>query len=170
MAVNKITGFNVYLDGNSLLGKASEVKLPEVGYAMSEHKALGKFAAAEYPVGLEMMTMEIKWDSYYQEIYRKLVHPYQRLQLQIRANVSQFTPAGKTGDIPLVWHVTCTPKKINFGDVKFQEDNAPESEFSVYRFKAVENGQDILEVDTEANILKIGGVDQLAAWRQNLGA
>lgn len=39
--INRITNANIYLDGTNLLGRAEEVKLPDVSMIMQEHKALG---------------------------------------------------------------------------------------------------------------------------------
>ncbi len=39
--INRITNANIYLDGNNLLGRASEIKLPDISMIMQEHKALG---------------------------------------------------------------------------------------------------------------------------------
>lgn len=39
--INRITNANIYLDGNNLLGRATEIKLPDVSLIMQEHKALG---------------------------------------------------------------------------------------------------------------------------------
>jgi hypothetical protein len=41
ISVNKLTNANIYIDGNSLLGKASEIDLPKITAKMAEHKALG---------------------------------------------------------------------------------------------------------------------------------
>ena len=40
-AVTAIYNANVYIDGNNLLGKASEFKLPEVEFEQDEFKGLG---------------------------------------------------------------------------------------------------------------------------------
>ncbi|MZQ57783.1 phage major tail tube protein, partial [Escherichia coli] len=39
--VNRITNANIYINGNNLLGRAEEIKLPDISMIMQEHKALG---------------------------------------------------------------------------------------------------------------------------------
>ena len=39
--LNAIYNANVYVNGNSQLGRASEFKLPEIEIGMDEHKGLG---------------------------------------------------------------------------------------------------------------------------------
>ena len=38
VAINKIDNANVYINGNSFLGKAKSIKLPEFEVEMTEHK------------------------------------------------------------------------------------------------------------------------------------
>ena len=47
--INRITNANIYLDGANLLGRAEEVKLPDVSMTMQEHKALGMVGKVELP-------------------------------------------------------------------------------------------------------------------------
>lgn len=50
--INRITNANIYLDGNNLLGRASEIKLPDISMIMQEHKALGMVGKIELPAVL----------------------------------------------------------------------------------------------------------------------
>ena len=48
--VNKVFNANVYLDGDkSLVGRASEVALPDIEMAMNEHTGLGMVGSLEVP-------------------------------------------------------------------------------------------------------------------------
>ena len=40
-AIHQIVNANVYMNGNSLLGKAKEFKLPDIEFEFIEHKGLG---------------------------------------------------------------------------------------------------------------------------------
>lgn len=57
--INRITNANIYLDGANLLGRAEEVKLPDVSMTMQEHKALGMVGKVELPAGFDKMEGEI---------------------------------------------------------------------------------------------------------------
>ncbi|MCO2667078.1 phage major tail tube protein, partial [Pseudomonas aeruginosa] len=50
--INRITNANVYLSNNSMLGKAEEIKLPDIQAIMAEHKALGMIGKVELPGAL----------------------------------------------------------------------------------------------------------------------
>ena len=45
--INRITNANIYVNGNSLLGRAEEIKLPDISAIMQEHKALGMVGKIE---------------------------------------------------------------------------------------------------------------------------
>ena len=57
--VNRVTNANVYLNGNSLLGRAREIELPEVTHQMAEHEGMGLYGSPEFPSGLEAMEASI---------------------------------------------------------------------------------------------------------------
>ena len=85
--LNRVTNANIYVDGNCLLGKAEEIKLPDITTVMSEHKALGMVGKIELPSGFEKMEGEIKWNSFYRDVWLKMNNPYSMVQLQVRSNV-----------------------------------------------------------------------------------
>ncbi|VEI47046.1 phage major tail tube protein [Actinobacillus equuli] len=41
IAINQIVNANVYINGNSLMGKAQEFKIPDIEFESIEHKGLG---------------------------------------------------------------------------------------------------------------------------------
>ena len=51
----QVVNANIYLNGKNLLGRAAEVKLPEVTAVMKEHSALGMVGKFELPAGFEKM-------------------------------------------------------------------------------------------------------------------
>ena len=66
--INRITNANIYINGVTCLGKAEEVKLPDVNVVMQEHKALGMFGKLNFPAGIDKMEGEIKWNSFYEDV------------------------------------------------------------------------------------------------------
>lgn len=74
--INRITNANIYLDGANLLGRAEEVKLPDVSMTMQEHKALGMVGKVELPAGFDKLEGEIKWNSFYRDAMLSAANPY----------------------------------------------------------------------------------------------
>jgi len=166
--INRITNANVYLDGGTLLGRAEEIKLPDVAAKMSEHKALGMVGTIELPSGFDKMEGEIKWSSFYKDVMTKVANPFKFVSLQVRANVETYTSQGRTEQQSLVVFLTVAFKKNPGGTFK-QHDNAEfPTGFACYYLKQVVDGQDVLEFDPMSNIYKVAGKDQLAEYRANV--
>ena len=167
--LNRVTNANIYVDGNCLLGKAEEIKLPDITTVMSEHKALGMVGKIELPSGFEKMEGEIKWNSFYRDVWLKMNNAYSMVQLQVRSNVETYGAMGRMQQQPLVTFLSVMFKKNPMGTFK-QNDNAEfSSSFACYYVKQQLAGEDMIELDALANIYKVGGVDQLDIYRNNIG-
>lgn len=110
--INRITNANIYLDGNNLLGRATEIKLPDVSLIMQEHKALGMVGKIELPAGFDKLEGEIKWNSFYQDVMRKTANPWQAVALQCRSSIDCYNSQGKANQLALVTHLTVMFKRI----------------------------------------------------------
>lgn len=169
ISLNRVTNANIYLDGGSQLGKAEEIKLPDIVAKMVEHKALGMIGTIELPSGFDKMEGEIKWSSFYQDVMMKTANPFKFLSLQARCNVETYTGQGRTAEVPLVTFLTVAFKKNPLGSFKQHENADIPSAFACYYIKQTLNGQDIVEFDVLNNIYKVGGEDVLVNYRNNLG-
>lgn len=167
--VNRVTNANVYVDGNSFLGRASEIDLPDVAAAMSEHEAVGMIGAVEFFSGIETMEASISWNSFYKDVYRAVGNPTKSLKLQVRSSIETYTDAGRSAELPLVIHLTGQPKNFPLGTFSQQENVELESSFNITYVKLLVDGADMFEFDALANILKIDGEDIMANYRANLG-
>ncbi len=168
-SVNRVTNANVYVDGNSFLGKAEEVNLPMIKHIMSEHKALGMVGKFEFFAGIDKMEMKIKWNSFYKDAMTKMADPTTTRQIQVRASVETYGAAGRTSEESLVIYVTAQPKDFPGGNFKQHDNVELESNLNVIYFKLEISGEILMEVDVLANIYKVAGVDILAKYRENIG-
>jgi uncharacterized protein len=167
--VKQLTNANVYLDGKSFLGKAEEIKLPDVAVLMVEHKALGLVGKFELPSGLDKMESTIKWNSLYAEVLLKAANPYQAVQLQCRSSQETYSGAGRIKEVPVVAFMTGTFKKFPLGGYKQHDNVEAETALAITYIRLVVDGKDILEVDVLNNIYKVGGADLLQKFRTNIG-
>ena len=167
--LNRITNANIYVDGNCLLGKAEEIKLPDITAMMSEHKALGMVGKIELPAGFDKLEGEIKWNSYYRDVFLKMNDPYTMTQLQIRSSVETYGSLGRMQQVPLVTFLSVMFKKNPMGTFKQNENAEFPSSFACYYVKQQLNGEDMIELDVLANIYKVNGVDRLDIYRNNIG-
>lgn len=167
--INRMTNANVYLTNKSMLGRAEEITLPDLKNIMSEHKALGMKGALEYASGFEKMEAKIKWNGFYEDVFKQFANPYKALRLMARGSNEEWQGGDKVAEKPYVVYMTCQSKKTPLGAFK-QNDNVEfESEFSCTQVKIEYDGSVVLEFDAEANIFIVDGVDILADYRNNLG-
>lgn len=167
--LNRITNANIYLEGNNLLGRAEEVKLPDVSAIMQEHKALGMVGKIELPAGFDKLEGEIKWNSLYQDAAKITANPYKAVQLQCRSSIETYGSQGRVQQVALVTYLTVMFKKNPLGTYKQHENAEYGSAFTATYVKQVIDGQEVLELDYMANIFKVNGEDMLADYRTNIG-
>jgi P2 family phage contractile tail tube protein len=169
IAINKVFNANVYLDGtNDLMGRAAEIKLPELAAKMAEHSAVGMVGTLELPTGLDKMSMTFKWAGFYPEVVKAQMNPFGAHKFQIRCNLETYDASGRAAQVPLVILVTASSKKAALGTVKAQESLNSDDEWSVTYIKVTSNGEELVEVDVYQNIWKVGGVDVLETYRANV--
>lgn len=166
---HRITNAAVYLDGISFFGRAAEIDLGSVKSVMSDFQGLGMVGLIELPDGIDKLEGKIVWNSKYADAAKKIGTPFRTVQLQCRSNVEVHNSQGKVADIPLVTFMTIQFKEYQLGAHKPRENSTHESPFSAIYVKQVLDGDEMLELDYLANIFRVGGVDQLDAYRQNLG-
>lgn len=159
---NKITHANVYLEGNSLLGKVEECLLPDVKFKKIEKKALGMIGTVELFAGIEKMEAKIKWDSIYPDTFKNLANPLKILKLMIYASVEELTPnkSGEPGKLTTEIHGTINNFPLGLFQAGTKVQNI-ETSFSVVYLKQTYNDNPILEIDVLSNILKVEEEDVL---------
>lgn len=168
--LRRVTNAAIYINGNSMLGKAEEIKLPDITALMTETKALGMVGKIELPSGFDKMEGEIKWNSFYPDVAAQMGDPFTMVQLQCRSSVETWGTGGRTDQVPLVTFLTVLWKKGGLGSFK-QNDNAEfPAGFTAYYVKQQLGGVDVVELDVLANIYKVNGVDKLDLFRANQGA
>ncbi len=169
MNVSRVTNANIYLDGNSLLGRAEEVELAFPKAKMVDHKGLGMFGTAEFPAGIDKLEAKVKWASIYSEVLQS-VSIFQSHQFQIRASIEQYTSQGRTAELPFVGLMTAQFK--DGGPLNFKQHEQVDfpTTLVVYHCEYYVAGVQYLLYDVLANMYVVGGVDQLATFRANIGA
>ncbi len=80
ISINQIVNGNVYINGNSQMGRANEVKIPDVEFEKISHKGLGLHGEIKLPAGTTALEAEITWDSFYPEVRALLLNPYKNSQ------------------------------------------------------------------------------------------
>ena len=168
--INAIYNANVYLDGNNLLGKAGEFKLPEFEIGQDEYKALGMVGTIKLPNGVEALEGEITWNSLYPEVAAKANHPFKAAQLMVRSNLHTFDARGLVKEVAVVTTVTATFSKNGLGGLKPKEKSEQASTYQATEIRQMVDGRETLYYNAFKNIYRVDGVDVLAQMRKNIGA
>jgi P2 family phage contractile tail tube protein len=171
VVINKVFNANIYADGASFFGKADEVSLPSLKAKMGDtHAPLGGIGETDYPAGFEKMDgCKIKWNGYYPEAIKKFSNIYQAIKLQVRFNIEQYEGSSRIGQIPGIAYLTVRPTDLPGGNFKAKSTPDLETNLTCTYMKMEIGGEEQYEIDFEANIYKVAGVDQLATYRANLG-
>lgn len=168
--INAIYNANVYLDGNNLLGKAGEFKLPEFEIGQDEYKALGMVGTIKLPNGVEALEGEITWNRLYPEVAAKANNPFKAAQLMVRSNLQTFDARGLVKEVAVVTTVTATFSKNGLGGLKPKEKSEQASTYQATEIRQMVDGRETLYYNAFKNIYRVDGVDVLAQMRKNIGA
>lgn len=169
ISIQKITNGNVYLDGGSYMGRASEVQLPKVVTKFTEHGGLGLHGTLELPGGLEKMEAKVNWGNVYTEVLAAASNPYAARTIMVRGNAEVFSQTGRVAEFPVVSIMKGFFKGPDGGTYKQNEAVGLETELTCHYLMIKHNGVVIVEVDVFNNIHRANGVDLLANYKINVG-
>jgi P2 family phage contractile tail tube protein len=167
--INRITQANIYLDGNSMIGRAEEVSLGALKNKMAGHKALGMVGEFEFFTGIDKLEGKIKWNSFYADNMTATGDPTVIHDMQVRTSVQKYGAGGLIGEVPMVVFLRVAFKDVPLGNFKQHDNVETEVSFTIYYVKSVIDGQEVLEFDVFTNRYKVNGTDILSKYRANLG-
>jgi uncharacterized protein len=169
LVISKVQDANVYINGTSTHGQASEVSLPEIQFSKSEYKALGLIGSLKFFNGVDALEATIKWNYPDNDVQVACANPRKAIELMVRSNKTVYTNGDVTDEQPVVVYLRGTSNNHGLGAFKAKEDTDLSTKFDISYIKEEVNGRAIVELDIINNIFRIDGVDQLAAYKQNLG-
>ena len=168
--IHRITNANIYLNDTNLLGRAIEVKLPDVNAIMTEHKMLGMIGQVELPTGgFEKLEGEIQWNSFYPEAWGIVLNPFTTITLQCRSSLDVYDSTGRSEQKALVTFLTVIFKQNPLGTYKQNENAEFQSAFEAISVRQLLDGVELLDIDYLSNIFSINGDDQIERYREIIG-
>lgn len=169
LSVNRITNANVYVDGLGLLGRAEQVDVAQPRHLMVDHKGLGMAGVAEFWAGVDKLESRIKWASIYPEAQLLANNPFRAHSFQVMGSIERYTSQGRSAELPLVYLMSGVFKDGGALSFKQHQNVDTTSVIAVYHTELYVSGVQIFLYDVMANLYVVGGVDQLASYRANLG-
>ncbi|MDP8172608.1 phage major tail tube protein [Pasteurella skyensis] len=168
VVINQVDNANVYINGNSFLGKAKNVKTPEFEVEFVEHDNLGLIGKLKLPSKVNALEGEIVWDGFYPEVAAIASNPFKNNQLMVRANVRVFNAQGQATEVPLVMTMNVAFSKVNLGEYKKEPTEYPMT-YQVHTIKQVIDGKEVLFYNAFSNQYRVAGEDILQKYRANIG-
>jgi P2 family phage contractile tail tube protein len=159
--------FNLFNDGNSLMGVAEEVSLPKLSRKMDEFQGAGM----PMPVDIDISNEKIELDWTCAGFLFDAVKQYGAAK--VGANLLRFAGAYQredTGDVDAVEIVIRgRHKELDFGNAKVGDKTQTKIKTVCSYYKLTVNGQVLIEIDALAMIFMVNGVDMLEKQRKAIG-
>lgn len=164
---SNLTNFNLFNDGNSLMGVAEDIALPKLARKMDEYQAAGMPA----PVDLDLGNEKIEMDWTCAGMVWGVVKQYGAAKAN--ANLLRYSGAytrQDTGDVDSVEIVVRgRHKEIDFGNAKVGDPTKTKIKTTCSYYKLTVNKEVLIEIDALGMILTVNGVDMLESQRKAIG-
>lgn len=162
----KINDFNVYNEGDKLIGVSDEVSLPEINELTSELSGPGLLGSVDTPTfgKFESMEMEVPFRTLYESAF-KLMRPLRNVALTLRGAVQVSDGEGNVEFVGMRVVIRGKKKGLTAGKFKQGEGTGSAVKLSLTYIMIELNGKQRLEIDILNSIYRVDGVDMLAAIR-----
>lgn len=158
-----IRNFNVFVDGVSYFGRATEGTLPQPTIQTAAHRGAGMDAPIGIDLGMEGMTAEITLAEWDPALLKKIG----------RQERFVFRPVAKAEDDETVTGFIATVgglvTKPEVGTLQGGNLATLKLMLDVRYYKLEVDGEEIWEIDIENGVRRVDGVDQLADIRRAMG-
>lgn len=167
MLPRKIYDFNVIVDGNPMVGIATEITLPKLSRKMEDHWAGGMAGAVKLDMGLEAGELEFTLT----EFNRDVLTRYGALGADA-LNV-RFLGAARTDSNGTVESIEIQVRgrwqEIDMGSAKRGDGTAMKVKMPLSYYKYSSNGAALIEIDWISGLEVVGGIDRTADVRRAIG-
>lgn len=165
----KIVNFNVYDEGEKLLGVSNEITLPNFE-AMAETIS-GAGIAGEYesptPGHFGSMQIEISYRTLSGQATKLMIPKAQTITLRGSQQVND-TAAGEMIYIPVKITLKVAPKNLDLGSLGIGQPTNTTNALEILYIKVVVDGEEIIELDKLNFIYKVNGEDILAPIKEQI--
>jgi hypothetical protein len=167
MVAYKVTNGNVYLQGNKLVGKFSEISFPDIKYKMTDFTSLGMLSDIELPSGIEKLEAKIKFTAIFADEFNKLTDITTPASLIFRGNKEGFTGNIRSTEENITISITGIGKNIPLGGFKANQMTEFELVVAVWACKVTDAGKPVIEFDAFSNTLMVGGKNLTQGFQLN---
>jgi len=164
---HKLKDFNLFENGISFAGQATEVTLPKLSRKMEEYRAAGMSGPVSVDLGQEAMQLE--WTA--GGLVRETLKQYAaRSHGAVQLRFAGAYQNDDTGDVQAV-EVTVRGryKEVDMGTAKLADDTAHKFTMPLSAYKLTIDDEVIFDFDFMNGIEIVGGQDQRSGIRKAIG-
>lgn len=162
-----VKNFNMFVQGRGMAGLCDEAEVPELVEKTEEHRGGGMDGTAEVGMGQEAMRAKYTFAEVNPDLLKLWgVSNGNTARLILRATSQREDETATTAH---VYEMHGAIRNMKIGSFKAGDKTTVEFEQSVNYFRVSLAGEDLIEIDVVNMIRIVGGVDQLAAQRADLG-
>ncbi|MDP8173137.1 phage major tail tube protein [Pasteurella skyensis] len=158
---------NVFLNGTSFYGVATEVELPKLSSKFEDYQAGGMFAPVEINLGMEKLELTHKYAGTDEKFYAGFA------EAQIDKEMIRFAGSYEqddTGEVtPVEVLMRGRHKEVDGGNSKVGEITETTIKSALTYYKLTMGGKDVIEIDTLNVIIKKNGKDIYQKHREAIG-
>lgn len=167
MTPRVLKNFNAFVNGRGMAGRIEELELPEISFKMEGFRAGGMDAETELDMGQEAMTAKYTFaDPDAENLKLVGITTGQPVRVISRGSFVRDSDGSR---VAVVAECGGRFKKLGLGSWKSGEKSSHEFEQALDYFRLNVGGEDVMEIDILNMKRVIGGVDQLAGIRADIG-
>lgn len=161
-----LKNMNLFVDGRGHAGNIDELTLPKLALKTEDFRAGGMDAPVAVEMGMEKLEVSFTLSRFDKETLK--------LFGLASGNVKPLTARGSVESedgtkLPVVVNMRGTMRELDMGNWKPGEKATVKAAIDLRYYKLTHGGEVIHEIDIENMVRIIGGVDQLAETRKNIG-
>lgn len=159
----KVNDYNVYQDGNKMIGLAAEVELPSIKMKTSTIEGVGVGGEIDSPtIGqFESLEAKLKFNTLYSSA-TDLMNPLNTVNLTLRAAQQVYDKTGGYAFKGLRIVMGGRVKEFNPGTAKKGDAMDAETTLELTYYMIEVDGEQVVEVDKLNGVYKVNGSDMLA--------
>jgi uncharacterized protein len=163
----KLRNFNLFVDGTSFIGVATEITLPKLSRKMEEYQGAGMSGPIQIDQGQEPIELEWTCGGLVQQVLKQYANRRHDGVLLRFAGAYQRADADSIDALEIV--VRGRHKEFDFGSAKAGEETEFKITTAASYYKLSINNDVVIEFDFLNMIEKVNGTDNLSQIRQAIG-
>lgn len=162
-----LKNFNLFNEGNSLMGVAEEIGLPKLARKMEEYQGGGMPAPVDIDMGNEKIEFDWTCAGFHADVVTGYGASKPNAKLLRFAGAYQRDDTGEVQAVEIV--VRGRHKEIDFGNAKVGSKSETKIKTTCSYYKLTVDGKVLFEIDALAMIYNVNGTDMLAEQRKAIG-